>query len=76
MKSFIQWAISNGPAMNIVMIAVMLVGAVCFQTLNRETFPEFETDVISVSVAYPGAAPEEVEEGICQKIEESVRSVS
>lgn len=75
MKSFIRWAISNSPAMNIIMIAVILTGTVCLQSLNRETFPEFELDIISVSVSYPGASPEEVEEGICQKIEEAVRSV-
>uniref|UniRef100_UPI0026133781 efflux RND transporter permease subunit n=1 Tax=uncultured Gimesia sp. TaxID=1678688 RepID=UPI0026133781 len=75
MKSFVRWAISNSPAMNIIMIAVILTGTVCLQSLNRETFPEFELDVISVSVSYPGASPEEVEEGICQKIEEAVRSV-
>ena len=32
--------------------------------------------MILVTVAYPGASPAEVEEGICQKIEEAVQSVS
>ncbi len=76
MRSLIRCALSNAPAMNIVMVAVLLTGAVCLMNLNRETFPEFDIDTISVSVSYPGAAPEEVEEGICQKIEEAVRSVS
>jgi hydrophobic/amphiphilic exporter-1 (mainly G- bacteria), HAE1 family len=42
--------------------------------LRREIFPEFELDILMVSVPYPGASPEEVEEGICQKLEEAVRS--
>ena len=31
--------------------------------------------MITISVPYPGASPEDVEEGICQKIEEAVRSI-
>ena len=43
--------------------------------MRREMFPEFKLDIVLVSVPYPGASPEEVEEGICQKLEEAVRSV-
>ena len=43
--------------------------------MNRESFPEFELDRITVNVPYPGAAPEEVELGVAQKIEEAVRSI-
>ncbi|MAT68175.1 MAG: multidrug transporter [Planctomycetaceae bacterium] len=75
MRPFIRWSISNSPAMNIIMVGMILTGAFCLQSLNRETFPEFDLDMISISVSYPGATPEEVEEGICQKIEEAVRSV-
>ena len=39
-------------------------------------FSEFELEIILVNVPYPGATPEEVEEGICQKVEEACRSVS
>ena len=76
MRSLIRWAIENTPAMNIIMVAVILVGLFCLSTLRRETFPDFDLDTIMVSVPYPGAAPEEVEEGICQKIEEAVQSIS
>ena len=57
------------------MIAVMAVGWYCMGAMQRESFPEFELDRILVSVPYPGAAPQEVEEGIGQKIEEAVRSI-
>ena len=76
MKSVIQWAINNSPAMNTFMITVMLVGAVSLALMRREIFPEFELEIILVTVPYPGASPSEVEEGICQKMEEAVRSVS
>jgi len=76
MKSLIRWAIRNTPAMNTLMIAIMVVGAVSLYTMHREVFPEFDLEIILITVPYPGASPEEVEEGICQKIEESVRSVA
>ena len=62
--------------MNTVMIAVLLIGAASLTVMRREAFPEFELEIILVSVPYPGASPSEVEEGICQKLEEAVRSIA
>lgn len=76
MRAVIRWAIENSPAMNILMLSILVVGAFSLSMLRREIFPEFELDIILVTVPYPGATPAEVEEGICQKIEEAVRSIS
>lgn len=75
MKALISWAVSNLPAMNILMITILIIGYWALSGLNRETFPQFDLDMILVSVSYPGATPEEVEESICQKIEEGVRDI-
>ena len=75
MKSLIKWAVKNSPAMNTLMLAVLLAGAASLAAMRREVFPEFELEIVLVTVPYPGASPEEIEEGICQKIEEAVRSV-
>ncbi|QDT42064.1 Multidrug resistance protein MdtB [Gimesia alba] len=75
MRSVIKWAISNSPAMNTLMVTVLGVGLVSLMLMRREVFPEFELEIILVSVPYPGASPDEVEEGICQKMEEAVRSI-
>ena len=64
------------PAMNTLVIAILLVGGMAFASMRREVFPEFDLEIVLVSVPYPGATPEEVEEGICQKVEEACRSVS
>ncbi|HBO43995.1 MAG TPA: AcrB/AcrD/AcrF family protein, partial [Planctomycetaceae bacterium] len=74
MKSLIRWTITNTPAMNTLMIAILAVGLASLMAMRREVFPEFDLDYITITVPYPGASPEEVEEGICQKIEEAVRS--
>lgn len=75
MKAIISWAIRQSPAMNTIMVAILALGLFAGASLRREEFPQFELDIVLVSVAYPGASPEEVESGICQKIEEAVRSV-
>ncbi len=75
MRRVIAWAIGNAPGMNVLMIALMIIGAVSLLTMRREMFPNFELEVVMVTVPYPGATPEDVEEGICQKIEEAVRSL-
>ncbi len=75
MKSIIAWTVRNTPAMNVLVFAVMIVGWISFSSMQREVFPEFELEIALVTVPYPGATPEEVEEGICQKVEEACRSV-
>ena len=72
MKNLARWAIRNTPGMNTLMIALMLVGAVCLVSMRREVFPEFELEVALVTVPYPGADPDEVETAIVQKVEEAV----
>ena len=57
MKSLVQAAIRQTPAMNMIMISTLVVGLVSGMMLRRETFPSFELDVILVSVPYPGASP-------------------
>lgn len=76
MKSLVSWSVKNSPAVNIMMITVLMVGTFSLFSLKRETFPEFSLEMILVTVPYPGASPTEVEEGICQKIEEAVQPVS
>lgn len=75
MTSFIRRVIQNTPAMNTLMLAIIAVGLFSAASMRRELFPEFDLEIILVTVPYPGASPEEVEEGICQKIEEAVRSI-
>ncbi len=75
MRALVRWVVQNGPAINTMMVAAILVGTFSMFSLRKELFPEFQLDRVTVSVAYPGASPAEVEEGICQKIEEAIRSI-
>jgi len=76
MKSVIRWAVDNAPATNTIVLAVLILGIWCGASMQREFWPYSNLDVVQVGVEYRGASPEEVEEGICQRIEEAVRSVN
>ncbi|MBC8353663.1 MAG: efflux RND transporter permease subunit [Planctomycetes bacterium] len=76
MRAAIRWAINNSPAMNTLMVAIMMIGLASMFMMRREVFPEFDLEIVLISVPYPGASPSEVEEGICQKLEEAVRSIN
>lgn len=75
MRRVIAWAIQQTPAMNILMVCILGIGLLAGFFLRREEFPQFELELVLIGVPYPGASPEEVETGICQKIEEAIRSV-
>jgi multidrug efflux pump subunit AcrB len=57
---------------NFFTIAILVAGTICGISMLRELFPEFSLDMISIRVIWPGADPHDIEEGICQKIEEEL----
>ena len=57
------------------MAAILIAGITTWFKLKKEIFPETSTNVVSVSVPYPGATPGEVEKGVCIPIEEAIRDV-
>lgn len=75
MKAIIAWFARNTVAANLLMFLILGGGLLTVSKLRMEIFPEFSADVISVSVVYPGAAPAEVEEAICVRIEEAVQGL-
>lgn len=76
MNGAIRWAVKHMSGVNFLVFAVLVGGLFSFFGMRRETFPEFQLEVILVSVPYPGATPDEVESGICQRIEEAVQPIS
>lgn len=60
---------------NILMLTFLLGGLYMALNIKQEVFPDFATDEVSVQVRYPGASPEEVEQGILLAIEEAVRGL-
>ena len=75
MRTLGKWSINNNVTVNLFMIFIIMAGIFTVMKMRREVFPQFSLDMIVVSVIYPGSSPEEVEEGICIKIEEEIQSI-
>ncbi len=76
MNRAIAWFAHNPVAANLMMLLILIGGALIALSVRQEVFPEFSTDTITVSVPYLGAAPEEVEEGVCIRIEEQIQGIN
>jgi len=75
MNRAIEWFAGNIVAANILMFVILAGGVMMLPNIKQEVFPELSTDMITVSVVYLGAAPEEVEEGVCVRIEEQIQGI-
>ncbi|MGB1891295.1 MAG: efflux RND transporter permease subunit [Candidatus Latescibacterota bacterium] len=75
MKAPVSWMAKNHVAANLFMGFIMLSGLFSMMQTKKETFPEMSLDQIQVQVPYRGAAPTEVEEAVCKRIEERVRGL-
>lgn len=74
-RGAVGWMARNTVAANLLMATLLVGGVVASLFVPQEVFPEFDMDMISVRVDYPGASPEEVEEGIVLALEESIRGL-
>jgi multidrug efflux pump subunit AcrB len=71
----IAWMVGNSVAANLLMLLFIVGGLVMGSQLKQEVFPEFDLDIVTVSVIYPGASPAEVEQGIILAIEDAVQGL-
>ncbi len=76
MNRAINWFVHNPVAANLLMVLLLVGGALMVLSIRQEIFPEFSTDTITIAVPYLGAAPEEVEEGVCIRIEEQIQGIN
>jgi multidrug efflux pump subunit AcrB len=74
-RRLIEWFAANGVAANLLMLLLIVMGVLTLVGIKQEVFPEFSADLVTVRVPYPGAAPEEVEEGVVIRIEEKIQDL-
>ncbi|WP_372766640.1 efflux RND transporter permease subunit [Pseudoalteromonas sp.] len=75
-SGLIAYFANNSVAANLMMFFIILMGVVSYFTIQRQMFPSIEINYITVNANYPGASPQEIEEGILIKIEEAIKDIT
>ena len=71
----IAWMTRNSVAANLVFAFLIIGGLVFTSKVRQEVFPEFSLDIVTITVPYPGASPEEVEKGVVLAVEEAISGI-
>ena len=75
MRKLIGYFIKNTIYANAIIIITAIAGILGLSMMPKSFFPEMSPNQIYVNVSYPGASPEEIEEGITTRIEESLNGI-
>ncbi|WP_179333304.1 efflux RND transporter permease subunit [Winogradskyella costae] len=75
MRKIIEYFIRYHVAVNVLILAFIVFGLIGALSLKSSFFPLTETKIITVSITYPGASPQEIEEGIVLQIEDNLKGL-
>ena len=71
----IAWMAGHSVTANLLMLVFLVGGLIWANRIKQEVFPDFDLDIVNITVPYPGASPEEVERGIILAVEEAVQGL-
>ena len=75
MKKIITYFIKYPVAVNVVMLAFIAFGIIGILSMKSSFFPLTDSEIININLTYPGASPEEMEEGVVLKIEDNLKGL-
>jgi multidrug efflux pump subunit AcrB len=75
MKRMLTAFAGNTVFANILLVLILFAGWMASQSMIRESMPEMALDIIRINMSYPGADPEEIEEGLSRKIENALEGL-
>ena len=75
MRKLITYFIKYEVAVNVVILAFLVLGIAGIFQLKSSFFPLQDPEIITINIAYPGAAPQEIEEGIVLKVEDNLKGL-
>ena len=73
---FLKFFVEHRTSANIIMILMIIVGLLSLGRLNKQFFPDFEVEIVGVSIEWPGATAEEIDKNITQLLEPELRPIS
>ncbi|WP_070964146.1 efflux RND transporter permease subunit [Vibrio sonorensis] len=74
-KGLIAYFANNAVAANLMMVFIIVMGIVSYFAIQKQFFPNIEFNYVHIRADYPGASPQEVEENVIVKVEESLKDV-
>lgn len=75
MNALIAWFVNNRVAANLIMVLALVAGMLALPQIKKEFLPDHSLNSISITIAYPGATPPEVERNIVAPIEAAIHDV-
>ena len=75
MRKIIRYFVTYPKAVNILILFFVVFGIAGIISLKSSFFPLIDSKFISINATYPGASPEEIEEGVILKIEENLKGI-
>jgi multidrug efflux pump subunit AcrB len=75
-RRIIAWFVANPVAANLLMAVLVIGGLVAAPQLPQKIFPDVDSGIVMITVAYRSAPPDEVEQGVCVPIEEEIEGVN
>ena len=75
MKKLISYFIKYPIGVNIIIIAFAIFGILGYKSLTSSFFPLSDSNIIVITMNYPGASPQEMEEGVVLKIEDNLKGL-
>ena len=76
MRKLVTYFIKHSVAVNIVVITFLIFGFVGVYNLKSSFFPLVDSKNININIIYPGASPQEIEEGVVLKIEDNLKGLN
>ena len=76
MRKLITFFVNRPVWGNAFIFVVIIFGIFALSNTKKSFFPELDPNTIVVSVFYPGASPNEMEEGVTIKIEQAVKGIA
>ena len=76
MRKLVTYFIKHSVAVNIVVITFLIFGFVGVYNLKSSFFPLVDSKNININITYPGASPQEIEEGVVLKIEDNLKGLN
>ncbi|WP_447527876.1 efflux RND transporter permease subunit [Vreelandella sp. TE19] len=74
-KGPLAWMVDHGVAPNLMMVLFIVGGLMASLAIKKEVFPDFESETVQVTISYPGATPEDIEQSLLLPVEAAVSNV-